>query len=352
LIISYNQTIYYTYSVELMKNKPTMKEVAKAAGVSWPTVSYVFNNSRRVSDKTREHVLNTALELGYTPDIMARGLATSRSYTIGILFNEFNFSTSIPIIAAIEEAARSYNYRLVLALQGREPKEAMLDLQDLTARRMDGIIFVSSTDNLDPAIVEALGAARIPILLAYTSPPNLAMVDSVLPDHVQGGLIATRHLLSQGRRRLAFIGSDENNNATRKRVAGFLRAHEEMQVEYDPAMIVYGEYTAPSGREAARNLIASHRPDAIFAADDNIAVGALQACQAAGMKVPEDIAIVGFDNSALCDIILPTITSVAMPFDKIGRLCLERMIYRLQQPDDWKPEQTILPCSVVSRETS
>ena len=335
-----------------MKNKTTMKELAKAAGVSWPTVSYVFNNSRPVSEKTREIVFKAARELGYTPDIMARGLATNRSYTIGILFSEFNFSTSIPIIAAIEEAARSYNYRLVLALQGREPAEAMLDLQDLTARRMDGIIFVSSTDDLDPAIVEALRTARIPILLAYTSPSDLDMVDSVLPDQIQGGLIATRHLLTRGCRRLAFIGSSETNNATRKRLVGFRRAHEEMQVEYDPQLIVYGEYTAQWGREAARTLIASQRPDAIFAADDNIAVGVSQACQAAQLKVPEDVAIVGFDNSLLCDIVLPTITSVAMPFAKIGRLCLERMIFRLQKPDEWKPEQTQLPCEIVTRETS
>jgi len=335
-----------------MKNKATMKELAKAAGVSWPTVSYVFNNSRPVSEKTRERVFQTARELGYTPDIMARGLATSRSYTIGILFSEFNSSTSMPIIAAIEEAARLYNYRLVLALQGGEPAEAMGDLQDLTARRMDGIIFVSSTDDLDPAIVEALAAARIPILLAYTSPPDLAMVDGVLPDQVQGGLIATQVLLNRGCRRLAFIGSTETNNATRKRLSGFVSAHEEMGIEYDPAMIIHAEYSAYVSREAARKLLQSARPDAIFAADDNIAAGALQACQLAGLRVPEDVAIVGFDNSDLCRIFLPSITTVAMPFAKIGRVCLQRMIHRLRKPEEWQPEQILLPCEIVTRQSA
>jgi len=348
----YNRYENYTYSVKLMKNKTTMKELAKAAGVSWPTVSYVFNNSRPVSEKTRELVLQTARELGYTPDIMARGLATSRSYTIGILFSDFNASTSIPMISAIEEAARTYSYRLVLALQGGEAADAILDLQDLTARRMDGIIFVSSTDNPDTSILDALQTARIPILLAYTSPADSPTIDSVLPDHVQGGLIATRHLLNRGCRRLAFIGSGENNNATRKRVSGFRLAHEEMGLECDPNLIVYGEYTAQSGREAAHKLIEGERPDGVFAADDIIAAGVLQACQSAGLRMPEDIAVIGFDDSYLCKIVQPSITSVAMPFSKIGHMCLERLVYRLQKPDEWTPEQTLLPCEVVVRETS
>jgi len=335
-----------------MKTKPTMKDLAKACGVSWPTVSYVFNNSRPVSPKTRELVFSKAREIGYVPDVLARGLATKRSYTIGILFSGFNYSTSVPIFVAIEEAARLYNYRLVLGLQGAAPAAALADLQDLTARRMDGIIFVSATDNLDSTVIAALEAATIPILLAYTSPPDLASLDSILPDQTQGGLIATRHLLSRGRRKLAFIGASEDNNATGKRLAGFRLAHKELNLQVDPALIRFAGYSAVEGRKAALDIMQNDMPDGVFAADDNIAAGVLQACALKGVKVPQDLSVIGFDNSIICSVTLPQITSVAMPFGVIGQYCLDRLVYRLQNPDEWTPDQKLLACEIVHRETA
>jgi len=335
-----------------MKTKPTMKDLAKVCGVSWPTVSYVFNNSRPVSTKTRELVFRKAREIGYVPDVVARGLATQRSYTFGILFSGFHYNTSLPIFAAIEDAARLHNYRLVLGLQGTNTAEALADLQDLTARRMDGIIFVSATDNFDPTLIAAIEDARIPILLAYTSPPDLGSLDSILPDQVQGGLIATRHLLSKGLRNLAFVGASEDNNATAKRLAGFKIAHKEFGVAVRPELIRFGEYTAEFGREALRDIVAHQIPDGIFAADDDIAAGVLQACSLQGIQVPDDLALIGFDNSIVCDVTLPRITSIAMPFGMIGQYCVERLVYRLQNPGEWTPDQKILACEIVHRETA
>ncbi|MGO8671701.1 MAG: LacI family DNA-binding transcriptional regulator [Capsulimonadaceae bacterium] len=337
-----------------MGSQPTIKDIARACGVSYPTVSYVFNNSRAVSVTTRELVMRTAREMGYSPNALARGLVGKPTRVISVLVNNIHYSTSTPIIAALEAAARDHDYRLLLALQTTDgPDRSIADLRELAARSIDGIVFISSTDNVPPDIIGALAGSRLPVVLAYSSAGEEMALDAVLPDHVQGGRIAAESLLASGRRAIAFIGSRATNSATAKRLEGFRSAHQAAHVQVRPNFIVHARYTVAAGRLAAESLLAEpDRPDAIFAADDSIACGVLQACRAAGVRVPRDVAVIGFNDSVLCEATDPTLTSVAMPFEQIGQTCLTKIIAHIENKDIWSAGTERLPCRLVVRETT
>lgn len=336
---------------------PTIKDVAKACGVSYPTVSYVFNNSRPVSQETRELVLRTAREMGYSPNNLARGLVTKRTYTIGVLVNNFHYSTSLRIINAIENAARERQYRLLLGIHHGDTDQALGELQEFANRSIDGVIYVSSTDDGNPDVVKAIIESSVPAVLAYTTvrcddnADGKSAIDAVLPDHVEGGRIATDRLISLGRRRIAFIGSRSTNNATRKRLEGYKKALADNGLAFDSDLIRYARYTAPAGRRAAIDIFRSQRPDAVFAADDSIAAGVIQACHKYGLRVPEDVAVVGFNDSILCRACDPWISSIAMPFNDIGNKCIERLVNRLEKPQEWHAETIYLPCKLVERQS-
>ena len=344
----------------------TIKDVAKACGVSYPTVSYVFNNSRPVSFETRELVLRTARELGYAPNNLARGLVTKRTYTFGVLVNNFHYSTSLPIINAIEKAARTRQYRLLLGIHYGGADRALEELHEFSARSIDGVIYVSSTDDGNPDVVQAIIDSGVPAVLAYTStqsgkdlntPDRNISIDAALPDHIGGGQMATERLISTGRKKIAFIGSRSTNNATLKRLAGYKQALTANNLEFDPSLIRFARFTAPAGRRAALDILkragqGNGRPDAFFAGDDNIAAGVIQACRIYGLKVPSDIAIVGFNDSILCKACDPWLSSVAIPFQGIGEACVELLVERLRKPDNWSPKIRCLPCEFAKRQSA
>ena len=331
----------------------TIKDVARKSGVSTTTVSFVLNGTGSVGADARERVLQAAKELNYTPNPLARAMITRRTQSLGVLVNNASSFTSSSMLNGIEETARAAGYEILLALHRDDPETAVGALRDLTGRRVDAIIAVFAKADEHPDVTAALPATRLPYVIAFYQAPEGVPIDNVVADQEQGGYLAARHLLEIGRKRLAFAGGPENRNATRKRLAGFLRACREGGLEPLPEHLLYDDFDVIPGERMGRRFLESGtRPDGVFGADDYIAAGLLRSFHRGGVRVPDDIAVIGFNDSYVAEATDPTLTTIHMPLREIGALCVQCAVARLENPSEWQAEFLALPCSLVRRESA
>jgi LacI family transcriptional regulator len=332
----------------------TIKDVARRSGVSTTTVSFVLNGTGSVGADARERVLQAARELGYTPNPLARAMITRRTLSLGVLVNTASTFTSANMLDGIEEAARASGYEIFLALHRDDAETALGALRDLMNRRVDAIVAVFAKADEHPEVIASLPAADVPYVVAfYQASEDDAPIDNVVADQEQGGYLAARHLLEQGRRRLAFAGGARTRNATRKRLAGFLRACAEAGADPLPEHILFHEYSVEAGQGMGEKLLATPTlPNGILGGDDHLAAGLLRAFRRGGVRVPADIAVVGFNDSEIAECCDPALTSVRMPLNEIGALCVRQAIARLESPNTWQPQSTVLPCTLTVRESA
>lgn len=333
---------------------PTIKDVAKASGVSTTAVSFVLNGTGVVGKEASARVLQAARELGYQADPLARAMITRRTLSLGVLVNNVHSFTASSILSGIEQTARRSGYEILLALHRDDPQTALSALRDLTARRIDALVSVFAKTDECPPVTQALSATGLPYTIAFHRAQIGEIIDNIVPDQEQGALLATQHLLDNRRRTIAFAGGPSTRNATQERLRGYHRAHAERGLVPDPRWIVFNEFTVQAGLEMAEQILQSReqRPDAVVAADDNIAAGLLRACRAKNLRVPNDVAVVGYNDGPLCEAVDPPLTSVRMPLGDVGRLCVERMIARLEHPAEWQPATLTLPCRLVLRQSA
>lgn len=342
-----------------MSANTTLKQVATRAGVAWSTASYALNGGPKpVSDETRARVLEAARELGYSSNLLARGLVTGRGTMIGVMVPEVrSYMTSFQL-AGVDEAAQQLGYTIMLSVYRSEIDRALLAQRSMAARRMEGIICLFETagsrnGKLD-GILTGLAEMDLPFVSTYHDPVADVQTDYFVVDQEQGGYVATRHLLEQGRRAVAFLGPP-HLNSYQGRLAGYRRAHAELGLAPHPDLIVdTAAFTAREGEMAGMELLKrSPRLDAVFAPSDNLAAGMLRALRVGGLSVPGDVAIVGFDDGPqLCDALDPPLTSVHCPLEEMGRASVHRLIERLNAPDDWRPQIQTLPCTLTRRQSA
>lgn len=302
----------------------TARDVALLAGVSQPTVSLVLsgNPRARVAKKTRERVLHAASQLGYQPNLLARGLVSRRSYALGIIVPDLDNPFFTEVVSGAERVAAQEGYAVLLCDARRTPLDR--HLRTLTERQVDGII-------LDATAAAAL--ARDERLLGQ----NIVLVDElpgrwpgVATDAPEAGRLAAEHLLSLGHRRLAFIGPATDSYGFRMRERGFTTALRQAGAPLDSARLRRAHASVVGGISAMRELLAlSDPPTAAFCANDLIAIGALKACLTAGVRVPDELSIVGCDDIEMAQIVTPELTTVMVPARGLGaraaRLLLERL---------------------------
>jgi LacI family transcriptional regulator len=298
----------------------TIRDVAQRAAVSVASVSRVLTGAGPVTDATRARVLKAVDELQYVPHSGARSLSTSKTHTVGVilpdLFGEF-FSE---LIRGMDLAARALGYHLIVSSSHDDADEASAAIRSMRGR-VDGLIVLSP--HLDAANLAASLAGRTPILL-MNGGANDAGRPSIVVDNHGGAVQAVEHLVAQGRRRIAHIAGPAGNLEAEARLAGYLEA---MAAAGLPTTVVDGAFTQASGHRAGEALAAmAQRPDAVFAANDNMAVGAMFALQEAGLRVPEDVALVGFDDVPLASLVRPGLTTLKIDIAETGRRALERVV--------------------------
>ncbi|MGX5210027.1 LacI family DNA-binding transcriptional regulator [Streptomyces violaceus] len=339
--------------------RPTLEEVAARAGVGRGTVSRVINGSPRVSDVTRAAVEAAVAELGYVPNTAARALAANRTDAIALVvpesesrfFAEPYFSDMLKGVGA---ALSDTEMQLLLIFAGSDRERRRL-AQYLAAHRVDGVLLVSV--HADDPLPDLLAQLEIPAVISgpRSAAETLASVDS---DNYGGARQAVEHLLSGGRRRIAHITGRLDVYGAQRRIDGYRDALSDAGHEADEALIEAGDFTEEGGRRAMAALL-ERRPtlDAVFAASDVTAAGARQALREAGRRIPDDVALVGYDDSAIARHMDPPLTSVRQPIEEMGHRMIDLLLTEIA---DRRPSasrglerrQMVLATELVSRSSS
>jgi LacI family transcriptional regulator len=300
--------------------------VAALAGVSIGTASKALNGQGKLRDATRERVAAAARELGFAPNVLARGLLAGRTYTVGVITTDSFGRFSIPVMLGAEDALGIGQVSVFMCDTRDDPEREQRYVEMLWARRVDGLIVTGRRIEPRPPVQALPG---IPVVYAMTQPagggPHLTGGGAVLPDDEGGGRAAAAHLLAIGRRRIAHVAGPERFLAARLRARGFSSALASAGVP-PCGEIRFGEWSEHWGREAAGLLLAD-RPDAIFCGSDQIARGVSDTLRAVGRRIPEDVALIGFDNwLPIAMGALPPLSSVDPCLEEVGRVAATRLL--------------------------
>ncbi|KJY30608.1 LacI family DNA-binding transcriptional regulator [Streptomyces sp. NRRL S-495] len=333
--------------------RPTLEQVAARAGVGRGTVSRVINGSSRVSEQAKEAVGRAVAELGYVPDRAARALAGSRTDAVALVVPEtearlFAEPYFLDIIRGVSAELGTADKQLLLTLIRTEQERQRFE-QYLAAQRVDGVLLVSvHRDDPLPDQVRALG---LPVVLNGRRSPQepVAYVDS---DNVGAGRSAVRHLAGRGRCRIATITGPADMDAAHGRLAGYRQGLAAAGLPADERLVATGDFTEDGGRRAMRELL-ERCPDvdAVFAASDLMAVGALAVLRARGLDVPGDVALVGVDDSPVARHLDPPLTTVRQPIEEMGRT-MAGLLLRQIAGEAAEPSRLVLPTELVVRGSS
>lgn len=332
----------------MAEEKLTIRQIAKLAAVSRSTVSRVLNDHHNVSPETRERVLQIVAETGFYPDPVARSLSSRRAGIIGLviplavqsLFEDPFFPR---LMQGISQGCNIQDYILSLFLLHTPEEEAKLYPRISRRQFLDGVI-VTATRNGDPLIPQLL-TNRVPFVLhGRHEDPQVSFVDV---DNVAGAYTAVTHLVRLGRRRIALITGPSGSLAAEDRKRGYLNALLERWVPVNEGLIVHGDFTATSSYQAMQRLL-PYEPDAVFVASDSMALGAMRALREAGKRVPDEVALVGFDDLPQAATSDPPLTTIRQPIQRTGLLAVEMLIDILENGAD-PPRRVILPTELVIR---
>jgi DNA-binding LacI/PurR family transcriptional regulator len=325
----------------------SIKDIAKAANVSYSTVSRALNDSPRVRLDTKERIRYIAAEMGYLPSAVARSLVTRRTNTIGVVVTTITDLFFAEVIHAIEETALKHKYSVILANSGAEPERELAAIRALRERRVDGIILVSGCSSKEDICSEKW--SNIPIVIINNVHQEHTGY-SVEVDNVGGGREATQHLLDLGHRRIAHISGPIREWDSVERQSGYEQALRAYGLPVDPTLIVRGGSRPKGGMRAMQQLLSlSSRPTAVFCYNDATALGAMRASHAAGLRIAQDLSVVGFDDIDLNPYFEPPLTTVAQPKREMGGKAVQMILDLLAGEE---VEDCVLPSRLIVREST
>ena len=327
----------------------TLRDVAAAAGVHPATASRALNPGTRglVNEETAQRVLEAAAGLGYRPNPIARGLKTSRSYTIGVVVPDLRNPLFPPIARGIEDRLEPAGYTSLLANTDNEPDREQLSFEALRARQVDG--FITATARREHPMLQELAASGRPVVLVNRATDDDGL-PSVVPDDQDGMRQAVRHVVELGHRRIAHLAGPFALTTGVHRYEGFVRGMEDAGVPVDPELVAKGSgFTELEGARLARELIAAGRPfTAVLAANDLMALGCIDALREAGLECPRQVSVVGFNDMPWSDRFSPPLTTVRVPHHRLGAGAADLLIERLADPRA-PARHVVLPVELVIR---
>jgi LacI family transcriptional regulator len=329
----------------------TLKDLGRLAGVHPSTVARVLNDDprQRVSEDVRQRIVALAREHGYQPNHMARSLRTKHSSVIGTVIPDISNPFFAILFRGIEDALADRGYSVILANTDDDPARQVRNIAMLRGRQVDGLILATARRN-DPSVRE-LTAAGFPFVLVnrHTDP---IPANAVVPDDRAGAAAAVEHLIALGHRRTAHIAGAEEISTGHWRRRGYSDALERHGLPLDPQLLARGSYRESGGYEAMVRLLAqSEPPTAVFAVNDLAASGALRAIQEAGLRVPQDISVVGFNDLSTSVQTTPRLTTMRLPLREMGVAAAERLLGQLSGAAP-PSEPTVIPVGLVIREST
>ncbi|MBK7616940.1 MAG: LacI family DNA-binding transcriptional regulator [Burkholderiales bacterium] len=325
----------------------TIKDVARLAEVSVATVSRALNGHPRVTPETRERILRVAAELRFTPSSAARSLITRRTHTVGALLPDLHGEYFSELIRGIDLAARARGLHLLVSSSHGDAKEAAAALRAMHGR-VDGLLVMSP--HMDADFLGGNLPHGLPAVLLNSDPSDTTHA-CFRVDNRGGASAMVKHLVKTGHRSIAFIAGPEHNYEAQERLAGYREALHKL-LPGTPERVLQGDFTEASGEHAGKALAAlRERPSAVFAANDMMAIGCLASLTQAGLSVPGDIALAGFDDIPISRYVTPALTTVRVPIVELGTLALEELASAIEKPDHPGGKQHTLRAELVARQS-
>jgi LacI family transcriptional regulator len=326
-----------------------MKRIAGELGVSITTVSKVLNHHKDIGQATRDRVLAKVEELGYERNAVARSLTLRRTHTLGIVIPDLMHSFFVEIIAGIEPVARARGYGLLLCSSGEDARKERGELEMLRGRQVDGIVLASAHGSANDQLLQRLTSLGIGLVMIDRDDHPRVLCHRVITDDERVGFLATAHLLELGRHAIAHIGGPPIVHAKR-REQGWREALKAARLRVQESWFIEAGFMESDGYRAMKRLL-TVRPkiDAVFAANDPAAIGAMKAIWDAGLDVPNDIAVVGAGDIALGDLLRVPLTTVSWSRQDQGREAATLLLDGLEEDEDDKPRRVVIPPRLVVR---
>ncbi len=328
----------------------TIRDVAKLAGVAPITVSRALNNSGYVSQATRERVKAAIEELGYVPNMLGPSLRFQQTMILAVVITDITNPFWTTVTRGIEDVAQANGYSTILCNTDESESKQEQYLQMLLRRRVDGILLVPACS--ETKSIEMIKKQDIPVVVLDRQIGNLD-VDVVRADSEEGAFLLVQYLLSLGHRNIAMLAGPKNVSTAIDRTAGYRRALDDAGNAVNEELIYWGNFTQESGYENARMVTdLDPRPTAIFAANNFIAIGAMQALKEKGLHIPEDVALVTIDDIPPAYTLEPFLTVAIQPADEMGRQAARLLLDRIKNPEDESFQNVVLPTKMIIRASS
>jgi LacI family transcriptional regulator len=328
---------------------PTIKDVAKRAGVAPITASRVINASGYVSESTRQRVEAAIEELGYVPNRIARSLRSKQTHTLALVLTDITNPFWTTVARGVEDVANGDGFSVILCNTDESEAKEHSYVRVLLQKQVDGFLLVPA--HSDARSVTLIRKQEVPLVILDRTVP--ARVDTVRSDSEGGAYQLTRHLLELGHRRIAMLGGPREVSTAVDRVHGYRRALSEAKIPPDERMVIYGAYTQEGGYAMSERVLElSPRPTALFAANNFIAIGAFRALREAGLQVPLDVSLVAFDDLPPTFSMQPFLTVAAQHAYEMGQTATRLLLKRLAEEAPGVPQEIVLPTDLVVRRSS
>jgi len=329
----------------MKRSRPNIRDVAALAGVSHQTVSRVINGDERVTEETRQKVEAAILQLGYRPSSLARSMAYGRTFTLAFIALNFSDYTFSSMMDAAECEARQHNYFTLAISAGENSNYAELVNELFGHQRVDGMIVVG------PSLVEHHIELAHEAPVVYITPRRSSLLQyTVDSDNRQGGWLATRHLLELGHRKIGMITGPKTQISVQERSEGYWKALQEMGLTSPAGWVIEGDWSATSGYRAFEALY-PQGVSAIFAQNDRMAIGCIRAARDHGVRIPEDLSVIGFDDIPLASYFDPPLTTVRQDTAELGRQAVRLLLDLLESPQ-LPPHHAVIPTQLVVRKST
>ncbi|MBN1894909.1 LacI family DNA-binding transcriptional regulator [bacterium] len=329
----------------------TQSKIAKLLGISTVTVSKALRNHPDISPETIQRVKRLANELGYTPDLIARALSSRRSNIIGVVLPEIDHTFFAGVMKGIYSVAEENHYQIVLTVSREDDQREVENLQTLAAMRVDGILISISQKTQDVQIFRKIRERKIPVVFFDRIPDDNGFSSVVVNDR-EAAFQAVQYALDQGFTRIVHLGGLQHISIARDRAAGYWDAlHAAGMKENDGCVIPCG-FSEEDGYLAFKQMMQTQpRADAVFTVNDPVAIGVYDAAKETGLRIPEDIGVIGFSDNIISRYLSPPLTTISQPAQEIGRRSVLLLLEALQRPDRQSPRQEVVPARLIVRES-
>lgn len=310
-----------------------ISDVAKEAGVSVTSVSRVLNGGKYVRDEIKDRVLKAVKEMGYSPSSIARSLVLQKTNLIGVIIPDLTSSFHFTILSSIEEIASHNMYSILVSNIMEDIEKEKKYLNVFKQMRVSGIIVMH--EKVDKEIVDIFNTIEVPVIFSSVKPKGVTNITSIIINNTRAAYDATKYLIDLGHKRIGFIGGDMNDvTSGQERYNGYMDAMKDNSIKVDENHVKFGDYKVYGGYSKMNEILRTEvLPTSIFAASDDMAVGAMNCIFDHGMKVPDDISVIGFDGSNFTELVRPRLTSMQQPIREIGELSVELLIKQIKNQD-------------------